>query len=150
MKPPRNVDDVLMKPLMGAFSPQQAVNPITQPMTRADMLTVKDHLIQLNKTLNKISFGAAAPDPVNPGKTVITNNSADRNIDCWKLTGIAPVAANTDFTLSHGLGRIPVTIGGQDTQQGAVIYRSPVTPWTTTTVTLRSTVGSAQFIVVLI
>lgn len=110
---------------------------------------VQGHLDQLTKVLKKISFGASVPDPANPGRTMISNNEPDRNLDIWKATGTTPAGANTDFTITHGLGRIPCTIVGQDTSNGGLLYRSPATAWTTTTVTLRCTVASSPYIVVL-
>lgn len=79
-----------------------------------------------------------------------TMNNADRdiNMDCWKASGDAPGAANTNFTINHSLGRIPLTIVGQDTNNGGVLYRGSVA-WTKTTVTLKCTVASSHYNVIL-
>jgi len=85
----------------------------------------------------------------------MSNSAADRNMSVWKASGTTPGAANTDFTITHaltgpnGLSRIPVTIVGQDTNNGGLIYRSPTTPWTKTTVTLRCTTASAAYNLIL-
>jgi hypothetical protein len=84
----------------------------------------------------------------------MSNSAADRNLSIWKASGTAPAAANTDFTITHaltgptGLPRIPITIVGQDTNNGGLLYRGSI-PWTKTTVTLRSTIGSSVFNVIL-
>lgn len=77
--------------------------------------------------------------------STMSNKDADINLSIWKATGTAPGAPNTDFTITHHLGRIPITIVGQDTNNGGLLYRSPVTPWTKTTITLRCTVASSVY-----
>ena len=79
-----------------------------------------------------------------------TMSNADQNVntDTWKATGTTPGVANTDFTINHSLGRIPITIVGQDTNNGGLVYRGSV-PWTKTTVTLRCTTASAAYNVIL-
>lgn len=108
---------------------------------------VQDLHDKLTKVLRKISFGSQIPDPANPGKVKVSNTEPDRNVDCWKLAGTAP-AANTDFTLTHGLGRIPTTIVGQHTDNGGLIYKGSVA-WTTTQVTLKSTVAGSNYVIIL-
>jgi hypothetical protein len=84
----------------------------------------------------------------------MSNTDTTTNMECWKFTGTSPGAANTDFTLSHSLTdsnghpRVPLTIVGQDTKDGSVLYRSPATPWTKTTITLRSTGASSVYNVI--
>lgn len=77
------------------------------------------------------------------------NNEQDRNIQCSKASGITPGVANTDFVVNHTLGRIPITIAGQDTNNGGFLYRGSAA-WTKTTATLRCTTVSAQYNLVLI
>lgn len=108
---------------------------------------LQDHMDKLTKVLKKISFGASVPNLGGAGLTMISNNEPDRNLDIWKFTGTTPNMADTDFTLTHGLGRIPFSIVAQDTTNGGLIYRSPATGWTTTTVTFRCTKASSAFIV---
>jgi hypothetical protein len=80
----------------------------------------------------------------------MTNAEPGRNIQCSKAAGTSPAGANTDFTFTHGLGRVPITISGQDTNNGGLLYRSPATAWTKTTVTLRCTTASAVYNVIVI
>jgi len=77
--------------------------------------------------------------------TTMDNTDPDNNMNSWKFEGMSPGAANTDFTLPHSLNRIPLTINAQDTDNGGLIYRSPATPWTKTTVTFRCTTASANY-----
>jgi hypothetical protein len=81
---------------------------------------------------------------VNFGSTM-SNADQDMNMNAFKHAGTSPGAANTDFTLTHQLGRVPLTIVGQDTKDGSILYRSPTTPWTKTTITLRSTGASSVY-----
>jgi hypothetical protein len=80
----------------------------------------------------------------------MTNKEPGRNIKCWKATGTTPGVANTDFTIQHGLGKVPITIAAQDTNNGGLLYRSPATAWTKTAVTLRCTTVSAAYNVIII
>lgn len=82
--------------------------------------------------------------------TTMSNADKDKNMNCWKATGTTPGAANTDFTITHSLERVPLTINGQDTNNGGVLYRSPATPWTKTTITLRCTTATAAYNVIVI
>ena len=77
----------------------------------------------------------------------MANTDEDLNLLIWKASGVSPGVADTDFTVNHSLGKIPITIVGQDTTDGAVIYRGSVA-WTTTTVTLRSTKANSVYNVV--
>ncbi len=87
----------------------------------------------------QVSFGAT-----------MSNAEQDRNMFCSKASGTTPGVANTDFAVSHGLGRLPITLAGWDTNNGGVIYRSPATAWTKTTATLRCTTVSAVYNLILI
>lgn len=87
----------------------------------------------------QISFGAT-----------MKNSEQDRNIFCSKASGTTPGAANTDFTVAHGLNRIPITLAGWDTNNGGVIYRSPATAWTKTAATFRCTTATAAYNLILI
>jgi hypothetical protein len=77
----------------------------------------------------------------------MSNKDPDMNMQAWKATGTSPVAPNTDFTIAHSLGRIPLTIVGQDTNNGGLLYRGSVA-WTKTTITLRCTTASAAYNVI--
>jgi hypothetical protein len=80
--------------------------------------------------------------------STMSNKDQDTNLNIWKATGTTPGAANTDFTITHSLGRVPNTIVGQDTSNGGLLYRGSVA-WTKTTVTLRCTTATATYNVIL-
>jgi hypothetical protein len=116
------------------------VKPQRSALSNLTLKTVHDWLVNHSRVLaGNITFG-----------DTMTNNEPGRNIQNWKAFGVTPAAANTDFTIQHMLGRIPITIAAQDTNNGGLLYRSPVTPWTKTTVTLRCTTASAVYNVILI
>ena len=94
--------------------------------------TIADWLKNHARVLTNISYGNANGDP-------------SKNIINWLASGTTPGVANTDFTITHALGYIPTTIVGQDTNNGGVLYRSPATAWTKTTVTLRCTTATAAY-----
>lgn len=75
------------------------------------------------------------------------NELQDRNLDVSKAMGTTP-AANTEFAVPHILGRIPITIVGQDTNNGGLIYRSS-TAWNKTTVFLKCTTAGAVYNLIL-
>lgn len=90
------------------------------------------------KVINgKVSYGST-----------MSNKDEDKNLDVWKASGTTPGTANTNFTINHSLGRVPITIVGQDTNNGGLIYRGTVA-WTPTSVSLKCTTASAAFNVVL-
>jgi hypothetical protein len=93
---------------------------------------------RLARVLNRnTSFGAT-----------MNNTDKDINLDIWKASGTTPGVANTDFTINHSLGRVPITIVGQDTNNAGLLSRSPTTPWTKTTITLRCSTASAVYNVI--
>lgn len=75
------------------------------------------------------------------------NELQDRNLDVSKAMGTTP-AASTEFAVPHILGRIPITIVGQDTNNGGLLYRS-TTAWTKDTVFLKCTTAGATYRLVL-
>lgn len=83
---------------------------------------------------------------VNFGSTM-SNVDQDQNMNAWKATGTSPGTANTDFTIQHSLGRVPLTIVGQDTNNGGLLYRGSVA-WTKTAITLRCTTATAAYNVI--
>lgn len=99
---------------------------------------IREHLEKVSKVLSNISFG-----------TTLDNADKGKNIDCWKASGTAPVTPNTEFSVAHGLGRVPITLAGQDTNNGGVIYRS-TTAWTKTAIFLKCTVASSVYNIVVI
>src|SRR5258708_35852990 len=85
----------------------------------------------------QVSFGATA-----------SNAEQDRNIQCSKASGATPGAANTEFAVSHGLGRVPVTFFGH-TDNGGVLYKS-TTAWSKTQIFLKCTTATANYGLVVI
>lgn len=81
--------------------------------------------------------------------TTMSNADQQNNMNCFKATGTTPGSANTEFAIQHTLGRIPITIDAQDTNNGGLLYRSS-TPWTKTTVYLKCTTASAAYNMILI
>jgi hypothetical protein len=77
----------------------------------------------------------------------MNNTDKDINLDVWKASGLSPGVANTAFTVNHSLGRIPLTIVGQDTDNGGLLYRGGL--WSKTQVILKCTTASANYKVVL-
>jgi hypothetical protein len=91
---------------------------------------------RLARVLNKnISYGST-----------MLNTDNDINLSIWKDTGTTP-GANVAFTINHSLGRIPITIVGQDTNNGGVLYRGGT--WTKTQVILKCTTATALYNVIL-
>lgn len=76
--------------------------------------------------------------------STMSNTDEDINLNVWKATGSAPGVADTDFTITHKLGRVPITIVGQDTDNGGLVYRGSI-PWTNTTISLRCTKASSVY-----
>jgi len=60
----------------------------------------------------QVSFGATTG-----------NAEQDRNIQCSKASGATPGAANTEFAVSHGLGRVPVTFFGHTDNGGVFVQK---------------------------
>jgi hypothetical protein len=116
------------------MKPQRIATTSITPKTLYDWLTNHSRVLAGN-----VEFG-----------DTMTNKEQGRNIKCWKATGTTPAGVNTDFTIQHGLGKTPITIAAQDTNNGGLIYRSPVTAWTKTSVTLRCTTASAVYNVIVI
>jgi len=103
-----------------------------------NLKTVHDWLINHSRALaGLIEFGPT-----------MTNNEQSRNIQCSKATGVTPGVANTEFSVNHTLGRIPITFFGH-TNNGGVLYQS-TTAWTKTKIFLKCTTATASFSVVII
>jgi hypothetical protein len=77
----------------------------------------------------------------------MNNADKDINLDIWKASGLSPGVSNAAFIINHSLGRVPLTIVGQDTDNGGVLFRGGT--WTKTQVVLKCTTASAHYNVVL-
>jgi hypothetical protein len=94
---------------------------------------------QIGKILaGNVSFGAST-----------NNTDQDINMDCFKATGTTPGTANTEFSISHQLGRIPVGFLVASVDQAAIIYKS-TTAWTSSHIYLKCNVASVNYFVILI
>jgi hypothetical protein len=94
-------------------------------------------LTYIARAINKnISYGST-----------MDNTDGDMNLDIFKATGDAPGTANTEFAIAHTLGRQPITIVGQDTNNGGLLYRSTTT-WTDTHIYLKCTQASSVYRVI--
>jgi len=126
------------------------------PMTPHDLIkgnmvngeSLRQHLDKVYKTLHRISFGAAPP-PVPAVGTSVTIVDEDMNFDGQKVAATSPAIPNTEFAISHSLGRVPIGftfLGGSN--QG-VVYRS-TTPWTKTQIFLKETQGTNVFTILIV
>lgn len=110
---------------------------------------MKNHLDQISKVLSNISFGSSTPEskaviaPTPGNATAIIDN--DSNMEGNKFMVSFPVAPNTDITIQHNLGRIPVGWIPLRLTNPGQIYIGSVGP-TATTITLRETQGSQMAI----
>jgi hypothetical protein len=78
----------------------------------------------------------------------MANTDEDLNLNVWKASGVSPGVADTDFTVAHSLRRVPITIVGQDTDNGGLLYRGSAA-WTTAAVTLKCTKATSAYNVIL-
>ena len=74
----------------------------------------------------------------------MSNQDDDINTDTWKAQGTTPGAANTEFAVKHGLGRVPNGFRVWSVNAAAIIYQS-TTPWTATTIYLKCNVASVEY-----
>jgi len=116
-------------------------------MSRAQPTCLGDENVPRNQARWTERLAKVLNGGVNFGSTM-SNSDKDMNMNAWKAQGTTPGAANTDFTITHSLNRIPNTIVGQDTNNGGLLYRGSVA-WTKTTITLRCTTASATYNVIL-
>lgn len=71
------------------------------------------------------------------------------NIDGEWATVADTGAANTDFTITHNMLRIPVGFIVMTSSSGGVVYKGSVA-WTTTTITLRDTVAHDSILIFIV
>jgi hypothetical protein len=90
------------------------------------------------KVLSNISFG-----------TTTSNTDEEMNMQCWKSTGTSPAGPNTEFAVSHNLGRIPIGFMVASTNKAGHLYKS-TTAWTATNIYLKADVASLAYTIVII
>jgi hypothetical protein len=78
-----------------------------------------------------------------------SNSSSDKNIEGFKDAGTTPATPDTDFSVAHGLGRVPLGYIVLSLDQPVGIYKSP-TAWTTTTAYFRCSTASANYVLIVI
>lgn len=91
--------------------------------------SVQRHLELVSKTLSKISFG-----------NTTSNADPDMNLDVWKATGTTPGVANTTFTVSHNLYRVPIGFLIVRTNAACHIFDSGIA-WTAATNSALGTIS---------
>lgn len=84
-----------------------------------------------------VSFGSTA-----------TNTGQDQNIERWLATGTTD-GADTEFSITHQLGRIPIGIIVIRTNKAGVFYDSGTT-WTKTTIFLKCNTATVTFTLLVI
>lgn len=73
----------------------------------------------------------------------LTSTDEGRNVDGWPVTGVVtPGVADTTFSVTHGLGRIPVGFHVMSKNKAVDVYESG-TAWTNTTISLKASVATA-------
>lgn len=86
-----------------------------------------------------VSLGGVQPNNVTGVKGHIDNVHIDAT---------SPAAPNTEFAVTHNLGRIPSGCITVQTSNGGVIYKSG-TAWTKTQVFLKSTTGTNEVVLMI-
>lgn len=76
------------------------------------------------------------------------NSDPEQNMECSKASGTTPGVANTEFSVAHVLGRVPITFFGHINKSG-FLYASG-TAWTTTNIYLKCSAVSAGYSVVIV
>jgi hypothetical protein len=114
------------------------MKPQRTALTNITSKSLHDWLINHSRVLaGNIEFG-----------DTMTNKEPGRNIKCSKATGATPGAANTEFAVTHTLGKVPITFF-HHTDNGGVIYKS-TTAWTKTQIFLKCTTATANYSMVII
>ncbi len=115
-------------------------------MARAQPTCLGDEAVPRNQARWTERIARVINGQIGFGSTM-SNADKDINVNCWKATGTTPGGANTEFAITHSLGRIPNTIVGQDTNNGGLLYRGS-TPWSKTQIFLKCTTATAVYNVI--
>lgn len=100
---------------------------------------IKYNIEQVSKVLSgNVSFGQTT-----------SNTEQGRNINGWAATGTSPGVANTEFSITHGLGRIPIGFLVMQTGVAAHIYKG-TTAWTATTIYLKADQANVPYTVFIV
>jgi hypothetical protein len=96
-------------------------------------------LDQVTKALSaNISFGSTTG-----------NTDGEQNTEGWKATGTTPAVANTEFTVAHGLGRVPMGFIVLLIDKAGIIYKG-ATAWTDTDIFLKCNVASVAYYIFIV
>lgn len=106
------------------------------PRQSIGLTSTADNLISWIKNHSRIlagniSFGSST-----------SNSDLSRNINGWWYTVTTPSTANTQFTVPHGLQRIPIGFDLKRNNTSGVVYDSGTT-WTSSDIYLKCSVASA-------
>lgn len=99
---------------------------------------VRDHTEQVNKVLSNISFGQT-----------VDNKDLSQNMDGWWASVTTPGSANTEFTVPHGLGRVPVGFLIFSRTKAGTTYKS-TTAWTTSNIYLKDDQTSDPLVIFIV
>jgi hypothetical protein len=125
---------------VGAFPEPSYIVPDKDGKIGSDaLLLINNYFIGLSKKINGgISFGAM-------------NQAAQTgNIDGQAIKFTTPSVADTEFSIAHGLGRVPVFTFQFCINKNATIYASQYESWTKDTIKLKCSAATAEFILVLV
>lgn len=95
--------------------------------------SVKTYLDRVIKVYFNISFGQKTD-----------NTDIGQNISGFWATGTSPATANTQFTVNHQLGRVPVGFDLKRANAAASFYDSGTT-WTSTQIFLKASAASVAY-----
>lgn len=110
------------------------------------------------KPLNTVGVGLSQQDFNDHNSRVLTNISfgsttsnadGDMNMDVWKASGTTPGVANTEFSVSHGLGRVPFGFIVVNQNLAAHFFKS-TSAWTSTNIFLKCDGISVAFTVIVL
>lgn len=80
-----------------------------------------------------------------------SNTDDETNIEGWKATGTSPAMADTEFAVSHNLGRTPFGFIVLSVSKNATLYQDPAgTAWDATTVYLKASAASVAYVIFIV
>lgn len=89
------------------------------------------HVVKNMQRVFKVLRGNISYGNMNAGDT-------GRNIDGFPATATTPAVANTEFSVNHGLGRVPVGFHVVNKDGSTDVYKG-TTAWTSSKIFLKST-----------
>ena len=102
----------------------------------------------LSKWIEQLSY--AVNGNVSFGSTT-SNTDGEMNIEGWKASGTSPVGANTEFAVTHNLGRVPFGFIVLSVSVAATIYQDlGGTAWSATTAYFKASAASVAYVIFLV